>query len=160
MCIRDRVSTQSTGQTLFHSLRMIASLFLCILLIAVAFADEQTIEQTVFAGHLAALGGGDVPRVVADYAHASVIISGDGRVFKGLTQIEAIFTELVENLFRKDQFDFALTTETYVDHVLFIEWSLRTHWDGATYRGTDTFVFENEKIMTQTVSITPGPIDI
>lgn len=107
--------------------------------------------QEIFDHHLAALLGGDLDGLVADYADDAVVITAAG-VARGKAEVRAAFSKLGGAL---SGGEFAVKTKVYEGDVLLLEW---THDTSETHiDGIDTFVFGDGLIRVQTISQIPRP---
>lgn len=88
-----------------------------------------------------------VDAVMADYADTSVVIT-DAGTYRGLTEIRALFTDLLDGTYRGFISSFEMTRQEVVGEVAFIVWSAPPWFRHAT----DTFVIRDDKILVQTFS--------
>jgi ketosteroid isomerase-like protein len=105
--------------------------------------------QEVFDHHGQALMGRDLDGLVEDYADDAVFITPDG-VLKGKDGVRQAFEKVLGDL---PDAEFELTTVTFEDDVLFLEWKARSS-AGNVEDGIDTFVFRDGMIRVQTVRYT------
>jgi ketosteroid isomerase-like protein len=108
---------------------------------------NNTLEQTLMH-HLTAFGNNDLDEILKDYTEQSVIMTPNGSI-KGLTELREFF---------KDFFDviptgssFSMKQKTIEGNVAYIVWSSETS-SNEIPMGTDTFVFEGDKIQYHTVA--------
>jgi ketosteroid isomerase-like protein len=105
--------------------------------------------QEIFEQHGAALGAGDIDRLVADYTDDAVFIT-PRTVRHGKDGVREGITELLTDL---PDAEWNIQAAFFEKDVLFLAWSAvsgsRRARDGA-----DTFVFDGELIRVQTVRYT------
>nr|WP_315251273.1 nuclear transport factor 2 family protein [uncultured Flavobacterium sp.] len=108
---------------------------------------NNTIEQ-ILMHHLIAFGENNLDEILKDYTEQSVIMTPSG-VIKGLTEVHKFF---------KDFFDviptgssFSMKQKTIEGNVAYIAWASESSTNEIPM-GTDTFVFEGDKIRYHTVA--------
>jgi predicted SnoaL-like aldol condensation-catalyzing enzyme len=112
---------------------------------------SQRTPQEVFAHHAQALGAEDLDATVLDYADTAYIVTPAG-VMRGKDAIRNFFADLFRAL---PQAQWGVNT-TYVDNLLFLEWTGDSR--GASVSdGVDTFIFQDGLIQAQTVRCTIVP---
>ncbi len=109
--------------------------------------SHRTPEE-VFNHHAQALGAEDVAATVMDYAETARIITPQG-VVQGKDAIGKLFADLFRTL---PKAKWGVKT-TYVDNVLFLEWTADSN-RASVSDGVDTFIFKDGLIQTQTVRFT------
>ena len=107
--------------------------------------------KQVFDDHMAALEGGDISKIMADYADDAILILPDGAVV-GKPAIQAGF----ENMIRQSP-NIKFTSQDIVEgDTLLTIWSAEC--DTATFpQGVDTFVIRGGKIQRQTAWFVVNP---
>jgi ketosteroid isomerase-like protein len=105
--------------------------------------------QEAFETHLAALGGGDLDTIAADYSDNCIQIS-NSQTRRGKAGVKEGFAALLGELAAAGEIKgLEVPVRIYEDNVLYIEW-----WaDLGDMRcdGNDTFIFEDGLITVQTV---------
>ncbi|HZS75590.1 MAG TPA: nuclear transport factor 2 family protein [Ktedonobacteraceae bacterium] len=104
--------------------------------------------QEVFRHHAQALGNEDLDATAMDYAEDAVVITQDG-VIRGKSAIRDFFAAV----FRAIPQAKWNVKETYVDNILFLEWTADS-MKGSVNDGVDTFIFKDGLIQYQTVRYT------
>jgi stage V sporulation protein SpoVS len=107
--------------------------------------------EEVFNHHVQALGAEDVAATVMDYAETARVITPAG-IAQGKDAIGKLFAELFRTL---PKAKWGVKT-TYVDNILFLEWTADSA-PASVSDGVDTFIFKNGLIEIQTVRFTPVP---
>ncbi len=92
-----------------------------------------------------------VDAVMTDYTDASVLITHDA-TFRGLAEIRGFFTAILEGPSRGFIAALKLHRLDVVGEVGFIAWESKPWFPFAT----DTFVFRNGKILSQTFAASPA----
>jgi ketosteroid isomerase-like protein len=108
---------------------------------------SATSTQAVVNHHLQAFFVGDLDDVVSDYAPYAVFIEQNG-VRRGVDSIRPLFEALIGE-FAKPGARFDLRQQTFEGDVAYIWWVAETQ-DNIYELGTDTFIVQNGKIVTQT----------
>ena len=103
-------------------------------------STEET--RTVVERHMAALQGGDIDKVMADYTDESVFIINLGGIFRGLDAIRPFFEASA------GMAGFAETTAFAEGDAYYVTWTA----DGIEF-GSDTIVVKDGKIALQTVVV-------
>jgi hypothetical protein len=109
--------------------------------------QDSPLAQRIVEHDLSASENADINEVMSDYADNAILIS-DGVVIKGKPAIRKTFEQL---LLGPAPMPLMVTRSAYEDNLGFIVWAM-----GNGLEGTDTFVFENGKIIIQTVALFPG----
>jgi hypothetical protein len=122
--------------------------FILHLLMTCTFIVGQDIPlaQRIVEHHLKASENANIDEVMSDYADNAILIS-DGEVIKGKPAIRQTFEQL---LLGPAPSPLMVTRSAYEDNLGFIVWTM-----GNGLEGSDTFVFENDKIIIQTVALFP-----
>ncbi|MDC0738324.1 nuclear transport factor 2 family protein [Cognatishimia sp. SS12] len=115
-----------------------------------AFADPEA----VFDHHLQAFVDRNMEQNLADYTDDSVVIIPNA-IFRGLDEIEGFFGAIFQE-FAQDGSSFELTEKRVEGNVVYISWRAETPDNSYVY-ATDTFVIENDKIVTQTIGLVVEP---
>ncbi len=103
--------------------------------------------QEVLDHHLQSFGAGDVEGMLADYTDQSIVITPAG-VLRGKQAISDAFTAVVAE-FSKPGMTFSMDAQTVEGDIAFIAWTAETA-DNVYDMGTDTFLIQDGKIVTQT----------
>lgn len=105
------------------------------------------IEQ-VLVHHLTAFGNNDLDEIIKDYTETSVIMTPNSSI-NGLVAIRIFF----ENFFAAVPIGsaFSMKQKIIVGHIAYIAWSSEST-QAKIPMGTDTFVFEDNKIKYHTVA--------
>ncbi|MNZ59304.1 hypothetical protein D3C78_773360 [compost metagenome] len=111
----------------------------------------QLSTQAVLKHHLEAFYEG-IDAVMDDFSDASVIITSEA-TYRGLAEIRAFFTALIEGL--PEGFDEAvkISRQEVVGEVAFLVWEAKPWFPFCT----DTFVVRNGKIAYQTFAAVTAP---
>jgi len=99
--------------------------------------------------HLYSFGEGDVEAMLEDYTEDSTIIIPNA-IIKGLDEIRDFFTNLTTEILPPGC-DFELIEKVVDDNIGYLIW----HAESDGYKipfASDTFVFEDDKILVQTVA--------
>ena len=99
--------------------------------------------------HLYSFGEGDVEALLEDYTEDSTIIIPN-TIMKGLDEIKDFFTNLTTEILPPGC-DFELLEKVVDGNIGYLVW----HAESEDYKipfASDTFVFEDEKILVQTVA--------
>ena len=106
--------------------------------------------EAVLNHHLQAFGEG-IDSIMADYTEDSVVIAPEG-TYRGLEELRAFFTSLVEGLPEGSWEAFKLCRKEVVGEIAYI------HWEALPWilLGTDTFVVRDGKIAVQTYAAQLG----
>ena len=115
---------------------------------------DTTTTQEVLAHHLEFFGKLDLAATMADYADESTFFS-QGGVLHGSDAIRQFFGTLFEE-FEKPGMSFDLLQQEVDGDTAYIVWKAESA-DNVFEIGTDTFIVQNGKIVTQTFAgkITP-----
>jgi ketosteroid isomerase-like protein len=108
---------------------------------------NTTVEQTLMH-HLIAFGDNNLDEILKDYTEESVIISPNGSI-KGLTEIREFFQDFFVVI--PTGSSFTMKQKTIVGNVAYIFWESESS-SIKIMAGTDTFVFEGDKIQYHTVA--------
>jgi ketosteroid isomerase-like protein len=109
--------------------------------------DVAAATQAVLAHHLECFGKVDLAGTMADYTDASRFFTPDG-LLRGSRAIRRFFAVLFEE-FEKPGMSFELLRKEVCDDTAYIVWTAETA-DNRFEVGTDTFIVQNGKILTQT----------
>ena len=84
---------------------------------------------------------------------------GDGTQAIGKKEIEAVYARYTSTgeILEAGAYDMKVRTLSIVDHVAFLEWSVRMKSTGETYRGTDTIVVADDEIKSHAVAFFRAP---
>ena len=120
------------------------------------FAEDIDHPTAILERHNAAFAAGNVDAMLADYAEGAVFIGPMG-VLRGHDQIGAFFTAVMAE-FAKPGASFTVKQTEFTDNVAYFTWQAETA-DNVYELGGDTFVIEDGKIATQTLTLkaTPKP---
>ena len=103
--------------------------------------------QEVLTHHLNCFGNGDLDGTMADYTAESRFFTPDG-VLRGSEAIRRFFVSLFEE-FAKPGISFEMLRQEVDGDTAYIVWKAETA-DNRFELGTDTFIVQNGKIVTQT----------
>ncbi|MFV8365927.1 nuclear transport factor 2 family protein [Flavobacterium sp. XS1P27] len=108
---------------------------------------DNTVEQTLIH-HLTAFGNNNLNEILKDYTDESVIMTPTGYI-KGLTEIREFFQDFFVAI--PTGSSFTMIQKTIVGNVAYIFWASESS-SIKIPAGTDTFVFEDNKIKYHTVA--------
>jgi ketosteroid isomerase-like protein len=103
--------------------------------------------QDVLTHHLNCFGKGDLADIMADYTDDSRLFTPDG-LLRGSEEIRRFFVRLFEE-FTKPGVSFEMLRREVDGDTAYIVWKAETA-DHRFELGTDTFIVQNGKILTQT----------
>ncbi|GEL23709.1 hypothetical protein PSU4_26630 [Pseudonocardia sulfidoxydans NBRC 16205] len=103
----------------------------------------------IFAHHAESLIAGNIDEIVADYSDDALFITPDG-VLRGKAGVRKGFEALLNDL---PDAEWSVPTQHFEGTVGFIEWKAVSATTEAS-DGIDTFVFDDEHIVAQTVRYT------
>lgn len=106
-------------------------------------------SESILDHHLNAFGARDVDAILEDYTEDSTIIIPNA-VIKGLDNIRDIFVNLTQNILPEGS-DFELVEKVVIDDIAYLIWNAESNGYKIPF-ASDTFVFEDGKIKTQTVA--------
>src|ERR1700694_1198092 len=109
--------------------------------------DVTTATQDVLTHHLECFGKLDLAGTMADYTDASRFFTPDG-LLRGSEAIRRFFVRLFEE-FAKPGMSFEMLRQDVDGDTAYIVWKAETAVNRFEL-GTDTFIVQNEKIVTQT----------
>jgi ketosteroid isomerase-like protein len=109
--------------------------------------DVTAATQDVLAHHLERFGKLDLAGTMADYTDASRFFTPDG-LLRGSEAIRRFFAVMFEE-FEKPGMSFELLRQEVSGDTAYIVWTAETA-DNRFEVGTDTFIVQNGKIVTQT----------
>jgi len=110
----------------------------------------NTTENTasnLLTHHLNAFGSNNIKEIISDYDENSVILT-ISREIQGLTAIEDFFIDLFGLIPKGSPFD--MKKSIVKDNITYIVWESKNE-ARETYFGSDTFVFEDNKIKYHTL---------
>lgn len=131
-----------------------ATVMAAMVLASGALAEGAMSTEDLLRKHLDAFGAGDVEGLIADYAEDGVVLMQDGSL-DGRDAIRGMLEGLVAE-FSQPGTAFAMDTSKVDDNVAYIVWHAETP-DNVYEYGTDTFVFVDGKIQTQTLTFKAIP---
>jgi ketosteroid isomerase-like protein len=108
---------------------------------------NNTVEQTLMH-HLIAFGDNNLDEILKDYTEKSVIMTPNGSI-KGLSEIREFFAAFFTVI--PTGSSFTMKQKTIVGNVAYILWSSESSSTKIS-TGTDTFVFDGNKIQYHTVA--------
>lgn len=108
---------------------------------------DNNVEQ-ILIHHLTAFGNNDLDEILIDYTNESVIVTPNGSV-KGLTEIREFFIDFFTVI--PTGSSFAMKQKTIIGNVAYILWASESSSTKISL-GTDTFVFDGNKIQYHTVA--------
>ena len=100
-------------------------------------------KESILEHHMGALAAGDVDSVMEDYADDAVLITAGMGAAEGAEAIRAAFAMIPPSMFD----GFELTETTVSGDTAMVTWKA----DALSF-GTDTFFFEDDRIVAQTVA--------
>jgi ketosteroid isomerase-like protein len=109
--------------------------------------DVTAATQDVLTHHLKCFGKVDLAGTMADYTDASRFFTPDG-LLRGSEAIRRFFAVLLEE-FARPGVSFELLRQEVSGDTAYIVWTAETA-DSLFEVGTDTFIVQNGKILTQT----------
>ena len=110
--------------------------------------QEKRTPEEILNHHAKAVRDGDLDAIAADYTDQSVLITAQ-RKYRGRNEIRYFFSELI-NALPEAQWS---ANRVFEDDVLFVQWAAQSARYIVT-DGTDTFIFRDGMIRTQTVRAT------
>jgi ketosteroid isomerase-like protein len=110
--------------------------------------------QDVLKHHLKCFGKGDLAGTMADYTAESRIFTPDG-LLRGTETIRKFFVRMFEE-FAKPGLSFEMLRQEVDGDSAYIVWKAETA-DNDFELGTDTFIVQNGKIVTQTFAAKISP---
>lgn len=117
-------------------------------------ADGLDDPTAILERHNAAFADGDVDAMLADYAEGALFIGPMG-VLRGHDQIGAFFTAVLAE-FAKPGASFTVMQTEFTENVAYFLWEAETA-DNIYELGGDTFIIEDGKIATQTLTLKATP---
>ena len=112
-------------------------------------AEISRQTEATLAHHLEAFGKGDVDDVLSDYTEESKILTPDGTL-EGTAAIRPFFEKLVGMLPPGSKFE--MIKQIVDGETAYIVWTAESE-KVRVVLGTDTFLFRDGKIMTQTFAV-------
>ncbi len=116
--------------------------------------DGTTAAREILNRHNAAFAAGDVDAMLADYSDDAIFITPMG-VFRGTDEIGGFFQNVLAE-FAKPGARFVVKQTEFDKNVAYFLWEAETA-DNVYEIGGDTFVIENGKIATQTLTLKAVP---
>jgi ketosteroid isomerase-like protein len=108
---------------------------------------STTVEQTLMH-HLTAFGNNNLDEILKDYTEESVIMTPNGSK-KGLAEIREFFKEFFHVI--PTGSSFSMNQKIIDGNVAYIAWASKSNI-AEIPMGTDTFVFDGDKIQYHTVA--------
>lgn len=108
----------------------------------------DNIEEQTLMHHLTAFGNNNLDEILKDYTDESVIMTPNGSI-KGLTEIREFFKDFFVVI--PTGSSFTMKQKTIVGNVAYIFWASESN-SIKIPAGTDTFVFDGNKIKYHTVA--------
>ena len=109
---------------------------------------SNTTTNEILTHHLTAFGNNDLDEIMKDYTAESEVLTIDGAI-KGLELIRNFFSEMFTTIPTGSEFEMKkLTVAGNVAHII---WSSKSEI-AEIPMGSDTFIFEDDKIKTHTVA--------
>lgn len=116
-------------------------------------STESSATETVVRNHLQAfLGGKGVAAITADY-HEDARFYSEAKVYRGKQDIGDFFTDFVASLPEGGLGRFTLRSLRVDENIAYITWSVGDEIP----LGTDTFVLDDGKIVSQTFAMHAVP---
>jgi ketosteroid isomerase-like protein len=113
---------------------------------ALCAQDPSSVTEAVIVKHFEIASTGTLDELLEDYADDAVLIGPDGILYKGKAAIRAGFAEVMR---QEPRPTFQLTVRVFDDNVGYVQW-VATYAAGNGFRGSDSFVMENGRIVLQT----------
>jgi ketosteroid isomerase-like protein len=114
---------------------------------------ESAVTETVVRTHLEAfLKQKGIAAIMNDYAEDARFYS-EARIYRGKQEIHGFFVDFIGSLPAGGVDQFSLRSKQVDGNVAYITWSVGTDIP----LGTDTFVVNNGKIVSQTFAMYAGP---
>lgn len=108
----------------------------------------NTMVEQILMHHLIAFGENNLDEILKDYTEQSVIMTPNGSV-KGLAEVRKFFNDFFEVI--PSGSSFTMKQKTIEGNLAYIAWSSESG-SNEIPMGTDTFVFEGDKIQYHTVA--------
>lgn len=108
---------------------------------------NDTVEQTLMH-HLIAFSNNNLDEILKDYTTESVIMTPNGTI-KGLSEIREFFKDFFAVI--PTGSSFTMKQKSIIGNVAYILWASETSSTKISV-GTDTFVFDSDKIQYHTVA--------
>lgn len=134
--------------------KSMTSIAVVLALAAPVWADDAAMTEAVVGEHLEAFGSGDMDALLAHYNEDSVLIA-NGTVMTGAEEMRPLFEALFAE-FGKPDVTFEMTNMQFNGRIGYITWTAETP-DNSYELGTDTFLVEGGKIVTQTLATKTTP---
>lgn len=128
---------------------LLATAVACLAPIA-CLAGSVDDTRALFDRHNAAFAAGDIEALLADYSEDAVFIGPMG-VLRGHSEIRDFFGAVIAE-FAKPGASFTVNQTAFTDNVAYFAWQAETA-DNVYEVGGDTFVIEEGKIVTQTLTL-------
>ena len=116
------------------------------------FAQERTTEE-VYSHHADAFLNQDIDKLMKDYSENSVLITPDGKIFKGMEEIRATFEYAFSEVF-PPQTRLDVSKQVIEGELVFVIYTATDEATGEMFMpfATDTFIIQDGKIKYQTVA--------
>ena len=108
---------------------------------------DTALTRDVLTHHLDCFGNGDLAGIMADYTDESRFFTPDG-LLRGSEAIRRVFARMFEE-FAKPGMSFEMIRQEVCGDTAYIVWKAETA-DNHFEVGSDTFIVQNGKIVTQT----------
>lgn len=108
---------------------------------------STTVEQ-ILMHHLIAFGDNNLDEILKDYTEQSIVMTPNGTL-KGLAEISTFFKDFFEAIPTGSAF--SMQQKIIEGNVAYIAWASKSN-KAKIPMGTDTFVFEGDKIQYHTVA--------
>lgn len=107
--------------------------------------------KPIVVRHFEIAAHGTLDELMADYAHNAVLIGPDGTLYEGKEQVRAGFAPVMA---QEPRPSLNVTTSVFASNVGYLQWTMVDN-EGREFRGSDTFVIADGKIVLQTAVMFP-----
>lgn len=113
---------------------------------------ERTATQ-VFEHHKEAFLSRDIDKILKDHSEQSILITPNGKLYKGLDEIQIAFEYVLNTIFAK-QTEMNIVQQITGEEIVYIVYTANDLATGETYLpyASDTFIIKNGKIRYQTAA--------
>jgi ketosteroid isomerase-like protein len=113
--------------------------------------SEISTAEAIVVKHFEIAAHGTLDELMADYADNAVLIGPDGTLYEGKAQVRAGFAAVMEQDPRPS---LNVTSRVFLSNVGYLQWTMHDR-AGRAFRGSDTFVIADGKIVLQTAVMFP-----
>lgn len=110
--------------------------------------ENTRTSESVLTHHLESFANGEIDEILKDYSDDATIFTQDGEV-TGRDNIKALYAKFFTELLPPGSYEFNMQKQTVSGNIAYIVWNA----DGTNVEiplATDTFVFRDNKIASQT----------